>query len=153
MVEKLVTSSLEEIKKFYEGIKAAWIKDFGNYNKAPEPMEQITEHDYWFKMGTWNPEFIEHRQIVDFSSNTAHCNLLIYWFYDCGIAVKTPRKWRTGKENEFKGVRKPHIVFTEKAQYYHIGCFHDFDRVKIGNCLYRETCKKCSYNEEVDTSG
>ena len=32
-------------------------------------------------------------------------------------------------------------------------CAHEWDEVKIGNCLYRVTCRKCGRSTEIDSSG
>lgn len=31
-------------------------------------------------------------------------------------------------------------------------CVHDYESVMIGKCLHRETCRKCGYQQTIDTS-
>jgi hypothetical protein len=85
-----------------------------------------------------------------------------YWWADGRVTCYVPRKkeycqeyvstWRHERLDEALPYRHdPGYYTTRPAIVAVIGCDHDYDSVKLGNCWHGSKCKKCGHYYEVDS--
>ncbi len=117
----------------------------GDYNHCPQPVREITQHEFVHAMSVYMPQFIDNRQVHDLPGfENQFSDLTLFFFHNAIIGVRKPNKW-TLEDNK--------ITYTEPTKFYQFGCEHEnMERTNVGNCLNRYYCKKCGYEEEIDSS-
>jgi hypothetical protein len=86
------------------------------------------------RLAVYAPQFIEWRQLPIDGKTKPIISIRLFWFHD-GTCVGLSLDYWAGKVRWFAG-----------------GCQHEFEEKKVGNCLHQRTCKKCNYEEVVDSS-
>jgi hypothetical protein len=122
-------------------------KNFGTSLDFPNNFKEITMEEFIKSLYNSNiPKYIEYRQIH--TNNIAKTdmfdtyfpqkefvNIIINWYYDnTGIIIFMD------SDNELIRYFKCSI------------CNHEYEIIRIGNCLNRYKCKKCNYEQDIDSS-
>jgi len=127
MAEKLVHIKPNEIKESV--MKFGWLKDFGSYNRIPQPFNKIDDMKFAEIAKRGTPEYMEYRMVAvtEFGAD-AYIPALIYWYGDTGLMV----------------------VFDESnlMEFYQLGCSHDYDE-KIDKGRTDLTCKLCGFVDVI----
>jgi len=116
-----------------------YITNFGSFNEMPKPFDKCEMNDFLNKFHAYSPEYIEFRQVI-FDGENIHNGLHtihIYYFHDIAFGLMTEYDMYSNKM---------------KLDVYRIGCKHDYESYKIGRCLTHYKCKKCGYEETIDSS-
>lgn len=127
MAEKLVYVKPIEIKESV--MKFGWLKDFGSYNRIPQPFNKIDGIRFAEIAKRGTPEYMEYRMLAIVEGDEdQYIPSMIYWYGDTGLMV----------------------IFDESnlMEFYQLGCQHDYDE-KTENDRIDMKCKLCGY-EDVD---
>jgi len=125
MAEKLVYVKPNEIKESI--MNFGWLKDFGSYNRIPQPFCKIDDLKFAEIAKRGTPEYMEYRMLAIVEGDIdEYIPSVIYWYGDLGLMV----------------------VFDENnlMDFYHLGCQHDYDE-KVENGRVDMTCKLCGYKD------
>jgi len=133
MPEKLVYVKPIEIKEAV--MKLGWLKDFGSFNRIPQPFMKINDMEFAEVAKRGIPEYMEYRMVaVTEGDMDDYIPALIYWYNDMGLM----------------------IVFDESnlMEFYQLGCQHDYDEKIDDKGRTDLTCKLCGfvdviYKEEI----
>ena len=114
-----------------------------------EQLDQYTLCNTLFNMYTptikWGYLEVDVSQdVFTFRSKEKKITLSGHFFiYHDGTAIFSASAWASGKEEGRACM---------KTFFFRVGCKHNYKRVEIGRCLHRETCEKCGYQHDIDTS-
>jgi hypothetical protein len=128
MAEKLVYIKPNEIK---EAVMAmGWLKDFGSYNRIPQPFIKIEDITFAEIAKRGTPDYIEHRMLAIIEGDAdIYVPSVIYWYNDTGLMV----------------------VFDESnlMEFYQLGCQHDYEEIPADKGRIDLTCKICGYKDVI----
>lgn len=113
-------------------VKIEYMKDLGNHNKLPEPMEKISHKEYFDNIFSYLNNYYESKQIFDNKSNLIG-EFKVMYNHEAGYAV-------------YKN------YIDSKYEFYKVGCKHDYEETKLDKCLYEYKCKKCGLEQVIDSS-
>ena len=132
MSYKLVWCQTPEI----ESVERPWLISFGNHNRPPQPMVEISEHEYYGRIYPQS-RFEEHRQLTNFEGDQGFSfrALDIIWFDQWAVGRMRPRNQN------------------EHTRYFYIGCEHVWTTVTHAMFDHTNTCSKCGVSNRVDSSG
>lgn len=142
MPEKLIYVKPIEMRE--EFTKKVWLKEYGNYNSIPDPVEPIDDQKFADIAGRGTPDYIEYRVIKDKQSSIFDppnfTPAYIYWYADNGLM----------------------IIFNDDVpmKFFLIGCYHELEELTEEQCanekikhsgpgLHIFKCSKCGYIDEV----
>jgi hypothetical protein len=137
MPEKLIYVKPIELRD--EISKKVWVKEFGNYNTSPLPVEQISNKKFADIASRGTPDYMEYRVI---KSDGVYIPAYIYWYDDNGLMILFPREGD--------------ISMT----YWLVGCYHELVELSIQECEVQGIkhsgagchifkCSKCGYIDIV----
>jgi len=143
----MIPSTLEEARPLVQDFPG--LDDYGTYNKAPEPMRQITAEDYSARLLHWQVIAMESRQpkVLGYSS------LCIHWL-NTGNGVGMSRVWHWRLS--------PTVGPTDgdwTVEYWLIGCPHDHPiapelrRLPPDPLMFAYQCADCGREFTYDSSG
>lgn len=118
-----------------------YITNKGNYNKLPEPYQESNLDAFWNHLFTWPIAATEFRQVA---LHGYFRGVLIFYFHDCAFALVQPVKWHSTPDG---------IKWDEPVRVLRIGCEHDFEVTSLAMCLTHYRCKKCGFEQTLDSSG
>lgn len=137
-----------------------WItKDEGRFSDSlPEPFTEVTEHEFRHLLALWGIQEKPEIRTWFEGENSYRDTYVIYWFPQCGIAVKYPGKWEIDEELPGR------IRYPLPERYFRLGCPHEWKelaqeeaerrgRVHHGRCYHVCYCAKCESYWEYDSSG
>jgi len=144
-----------ELVPMEEWFQPVWVDDIGDYNRMPRPYEQCSSDEYYQHAGTYHPQYVESRQVLDLVQNETFNNVTIEWYNDRAYVIRYPIEWHLDKNNK--------MVYDEPVRFYRVGCQHDYvelnseecrsiNVVHFGRCYHVERCSKCGKVRQFDSS-
>lgn len=136
-----------------------WFGKFvGHHNKPPikdEFIEEITAIEFARAVLDSSPRFQEFRQIEpewfhphDGQKPNHMINSVVFYMTD-GVAYLMTRPFDYFTDVDGYGQMRQ----TERnIRFWRCGCAHTFTRQDLGNCLHLDTCTKCGFTMQVDSS-
>lgn len=121
--------------------KLIYDKDFKapdgtEFNDMPQGWREVNWAEYSRALLLHPPQYRETRQILR-NTDGERLERVIF-------AILEHHSDGTGRAIDTSSKTAP--------KFFLFGCDHDFEEKKIGNCLYRLTCKRCGHSKTVDSS-
>ncbi|MBZ4649221.1 hypothetical protein [Thermosipho sp. (in: thermotogales)] len=127
-----VNSIADDRSKFKDEFK--YIEKFNNYNELPEPFEESNIKNFWRKIFSFSPKYIDFRQVYINTKDPCSriYNTWIFFFFDVAYAVVD--------------------MGNDEIKVFKIGCKHEYTEESHERFIHTYTCKKCGLTFSVDSS-
>lgn len=123
-------------------------------NHAGNPFNEEVEYLDQFKLayspfGSYNPVYVkfgylktDHPATHCYGRKDATVLQGSFNIYHDGTGIFVARHWSVTPDGKND----------MKVSFFRFGCKHEIESTQIGRCLHRDTCKKCGWSHEVDSS-